>query len=171
MKPLLIILLLCALLPACGQKPTIVNPALDTLSKSDVEIAAEKAAEEEKRLERARLVEVYRQLKKWDNEYLRTRQALPRNQHFVALNTTGCPKDFRLAWFDYNTALIAQQRHAGQVLVDGVAALATDGATAVFLGGEALKSADASMKDDPDLAIRAVQRCWIEYDIGPKDLQ
>lgn len=90
---------------------------------------------------------------------------------YESLDTSGCPQNFREAWFDYTTSLESAQRHSREALFAFGAFLATDGLASAAMAGSALKSTDAAMKDDPSLAVRAVQRIFLQYDIGPNDLQ
>lgn len=165
-------LILGAVVTGCGpsaKEKEAERERADTLAHE----AAEKARHER---DRAALVDVYRQVKAVEKECTivrGNRKQVNMGRVFTLYNkldTSKCPQDFRLAWFDYLTAWQAQRHHQGELLLEAGAALMTAGATSAALVGKAVTTADQAVKDDPALAVRAVKRFWVQYDISEKDL-
>jgi hypothetical protein len=94
---------------------------------------------------------------------------------FEALDTTRCPQDFRVAWFDLMTFYEKQKRDATATLIEGVGTIAAwafgYGEVAAVLGKGTLQSGEATAKDDATLPLRAVARCLVNYNITRGDLQ
>jgi hypothetical protein len=123
---------------------------------------------------RVALVKVYRQIK-FDQRsctYPNGSQNVPRLLDlYDQVDTSACPEDFRVAFFDFRTACRNQRHHENVAALEALGALVTDGATQVLLAGSAIGSADKSLQDDPQAAAARVRRFWVQYNIGPADLK
>jgi hypothetical protein len=92
-----------------------------------------------------------------------------------SVDTSLCPEDFRLAWYDLMTACEKQKRDKGVGVIEGLATLAAwaggYGEVATAFAADTAHSAGDVIKDDLTIPTRAVGRCFIKYNITAADLQ
>lgn len=92
------------------------------------------------------------------------------------IDTSQCPKDFKVAWFDYLTDCQDKDKHQGKGILDSVVGLVamSNPATAI-VGKELIKDAAKNeveaAQEDPQLAYRRVLHCCLEVDLRQQDIQ
>lgn len=158
----------------CSQKPADPKPS-KTANPVDVQRAKEREAIEHVFLKRtACLNKASRLIGGPKNRRLQVNQKLY-YQLCLEISTDDCPKNFKLAWFDYMTAWGKNQQAQRMLFLDGLFAVAATETGLVAIAPGALKSAknhiDEVQHNDPSIAFRPVERIAIEYDLDLKEME